>query len=238
MSSPSSSSFRFWWRGCGAESRVALSCDGAELGCAETDFAAEEAGRHLSDPDAGVESAAVATVDSGGAELSRTFVAAMRQNADKGVVLLEGKSRSAASTPASLTAEILYGGERVLSASLPVLVAPVEEFYRWYNLRIHGGKAAGRSTDAKEPLAFPDLAADGTRVVFVHGLRVSAEDARGWSEEMFKRLWQGGCNAKFHAFTWRGNDGVVENGGLNYHGNVVHAFETAAAFAATNAESV
>ena len=91
---------------------------------------------------------------------------------------------------------------------------------------------------ATEPAGFPDSASDGTSVVFIHGFRVDAEGARAWNAEMFKRLWQSGSNAKFHAFTWRGNDGVVEEGGLNYHANVVHAFETAAAFAATNAQSV
>lgn len=217
---------------------VRLSCNGATLGCVETDFSAATAGRHLSDPDAGVEYAHVGRVDTSGTNLTQTIIAAMRGDASRGVVLLEGKSRSPVSETADLIAEIIYDGELALSSTCKVLVAPVEEFYRWYNLRIHGGKQAGRKTKSTEPTGFPDSASDGTSVVFIHGFRVDAEGARAWNAEMFKRLWQSGCNSKFHAFTWRGNDGVVENGALNYHANVVHAFETAAAFAATNAQSV
>ena len=217
---------------------VRLLCDNATLGGVETAFLAGEAGRHLSDPTAGVQNAAVRNVGSSGTNLTHALVAAMRQNPSKGIVLLEGKIRSPVSTPAELTAEILYDGKCAFSNSLPVLVAPVEEFYRWYNLRAVTGGAVSRATDTANPTAFPDAAAALENVVFIHGFRVSEESARGWSAEMFKRLWQGGCNAKFHAFTWRGNDGVVENGGLNYHGNVVHAFETAAAFAAMNAQSI
>jgi len=43
---------------------------------------------------------------------------------------------------------------------------------------------------------------------------------------MFKKLHQSGTNARFWGVTWQGNDGVGGDG-LNYHGNVVHAFETA-----------
>lgn len=55
---------------------VRLSCDGAALGCVETDFTADEAGKHLSDPNAGVESAAVAPVGTSAAALSQSLVSA------------------------------------------------------------------------------------------------------------------------------------------------------------------
>ena len=133
---------------------------------------------------------------------------------------------SAPGGTASLTAELLVGEECVLSASMPVLVAPVEEFYRWWNFRhfLDGGET--RATDSSDPLAFPDSASDGSSVVFVHGFRVDETAARAWNAEMFKRLWQSGCNARFHAVDWYGNEGVG-NGGLDYHGNVENAFRTA-----------
>ena len=161
-------------------------------------------------------------------------IVTLASDSGKGVFLLEGREPA----DAFFRVELLLGKQTVLTLKLPVKIAPVENFYRWYNLRIHGGKTAGRETKSTEPPGFPDSASDGTSVVFIHGFRVDAEGARAWNAEMFKRLWQSGCNAKFHAFTWRGNDGVVKEGGLNYHGNVVHAFETASAFAATNAQSV
>ena len=83
-----------------------------------------------------------------------------------------------------------------------------------------------RATDSSDPLAFPDSASDGSSVVFVHGFRVDETAARAWNAEMFKRLWQSGCNARFHAVDWYGNEGVG-NGGLDYHGNVENAFRTA-----------
>ncbi len=209
---------------------VRLSCDGAALGCVETDFTADEAGKPLSDPNAGVESAAVVPVGTSAAALSQSIVSAMEQDASAGVVLLEGKTRSAEGTPATLTAEILYDGDLALSATLPVLVAPVEEFYRWYNFRAASGGQVSRSTDTLEPSALPDDATDRRNVIFIHGFRVDEEKAYGWSAEMFKRLWQSGCNSKFHAVTWRGDCGLPS--GLFYHENVHNAFLTAPAFAA------
>ena len=208
---------------------VNLSCDGAALGCAETDFTAATAGRHLSDPSAGVESAAVAAIGSSAATLSPSFVAAMRQDPEKGVVLLEGKTRSASGTAATLAAELRYDGECVLSNSLHVLVAPSDEFYRWHNYRAVAGGAVSDATDTEEPAAFPDSASNQKNIVFIHGFRVSEAGARGWSAEMFKRLWQSGCNAKFHVVTWRGDCGLPD--GMFYHENVHNAFLTAQTFA-------
>ena len=132
----------------------------------------------------------------------------------------------------SLHVDLLADGDPVLRVTLPLSISPVEDFYRWVNLREAGGKISGRQTDISIPSAFPDGESDGNDVLFVHGYRVDAEGARGWHAEMFKRFWQSGCNSRYWAFTWRGNDGIVKNGGLNYQANVVHAFETAPAFAA------
>ncbi|MBR4611072.1 MAG: hypothetical protein IKO40_00005, partial [Kiritimatiellae bacterium] len=213
---------------------VKLSCNGAALGCVETGFLASEAGKHLSNPNAGVEGAAVTAVGSTATNLTQSFASAMRQNPSKGVVLLEGKTRSTPSLSALLRAQIMYDDECALSTYLLVLVAPINEFYRWYNYRAVAGGAVSDASDTEEPAAFPDDVADDENVVFIHGFSVNEAGARGWNAEMFKRLWQSGCNAKFHAVTWYGNDGAFWNafdGGDNYHGNVTHAFETAPSFA-------
>lgn len=81
-----------------------------------------------------------------------------------------------------------------------------------------------------EPQGMPDSETNGKNVFFIHGFNVSEQEARGWNAEMFKRLYQSGMRAKFHAVSWEG-DAVKSSGGnpaLNYHQNVVNAFEAAA----------
>lgn len=211
---------------------VRLSCDGATLGCVETDFEADEAGKHLSDPNAGVASAAVGHVGGGGTNLTQNFISAMRQNSEKGVVLLEGKTRSpvlpsGAIDLATLTAEIRYDGECVLSASLPIIVAPVEEFYRWYNFRAICGGAVTKTTNTSSPAAPPSNATNCRNIVFVHGANISEDFARGWNAEMFKRLWQSGASMDFSAIAWYSDKGMP----WNYHENVSNAFVSAQSLA-------
>ena len=173
----------------------------------------------------------VAVVDaSSGIRYSDNGIPFLENNPDKGVFLMEG----ARQTTRPLSLELLFGDKVALALSLPLSISPVEDFYRWVNLRPVCGDDGGRSTDSGIPANFPSEMHDGRNVVFIHGFSVSAEGARGWNAEMFKRLWQSGCNAAFYGVTWYGNDGMlwdVFNGGDNYHGNVVHAFETAASFA-------
>jgi len=66
---------------------------------------------------------------------------------------------------------------------------------------------------------------DSKNVVFLHGFNVTPEEARAWHSEMFKRLWQSGSKARFHAVTWRGDVGWPN--ALRYHEDVVSAFATA-----------
>ena len=70
---------------------------------------------------------------------------------------------------------------------------------------------------------------NGKNVISVHGFNVTEREARGWNSEMFKRLWQSGCNAAYYAVTWRGDVGWPN--GLHYHEDVEKAFGTASAFA-------
>ena len=214
------------------EDEFSLSGRGIELGCVFTDFAASEAGKHLSDPAAGVSNAPVCVVGPAGLGIPFDWLDSFADNPGGGVILVEGRGTS--QPDGSLVLSIGYDGSRMSENALPVLVAPVEDFYRWHNLRSDIGGPVARPADTREPSALPDNATDSRHVVFIHGFSVSEAGARGWNSEMFKRLWQSGCNSIFHAVTWYGNDGVfwdAFDGGDNYHGNVVHAFETASVFA-------
>ena len=207
---------------------VRLRCDDAEIGVVPTSLARDHAGDYLRNVST-AESLASATsfrVGSLDAGLFPTVLSQMSQNPNKGVFLLEGATQG---RNAALHVDLLADGEPVLRATLPLSISPVEDFYRWVNLRAAAGGSESRWTDISQPANFPDSEGNGKTVVFVHGFRVTEKGARGWNAEMFKRLWQNGCNARFYAVTWNGNDGFPN--GLFYHENVVNAFLTAPAFA-------
>ena len=74
--------------------------------------------------------------------------------------------------------------------------------------------------------------------VFCHGYNVSAEAARGWSTQVFKRLRQYGSDAKFVGISWEGNQGQINEaipfaGGAtpDYWHNVYNAFQSSQALA-------
>lgn len=147
-----------------------------------------------------------------------------------GVFLIEGRS----GTTAPLVVEMLYDGTLVCAGQLNVSIASVEDMYRWLGLRWACGQGdlSGRST--AEPQNLPDDETTGPHFVFVHGYNVSAQSARGWAAEMFKRLWQAGARSKFTAVDWYGDDSqlyVPVKGKVspNYYVNVEHAFMTAEA---------
>ena len=205
-----------------------LRCDDAEIGVVSTSLTRDHAGDYLRNVST-AESLASATsfrVGSLDAGLFPTILSQMSQNPNKGVFLLEGATQD---RNAALHVDLLADGEPVLRASLPLSISPVEEFYRWVNLRAAAGGSESRWTEISQPANFPDSEGNGKLVVFVHGYNVTEKEARGWNAEMFKRLWQNGCNARFYAVTWNGDEGFPN--GLFYHENVVNAFLTAPAFA-------
>jgi hypothetical protein len=129
------------------------------------------------------------------------------------------------STVQPLIFEMRYKNQKIYEKEFPSSISGVEDMYGHFNLRPDN---LGRSTQAL-PWNCPNPENEKA-VVFVHGFRATFDGARGWNAEMFKRLHQSGSNARFYGVTWRGDDGFA-NGGLNYHGNVVHAFNTAPALA-------
>ncbi len=206
---------------------VRLSQRDAAIGIVNTDLTRSAAGGYLRNPAvaAGYASARDIVVGSAGAEYPASDFARLLANPDKGVSLIEGLK----TTSEPLILELLKDGKTVLETQLPLSISPAEDFYRWVNLRSAAAGSEGRSTDISQPANFPDSEGNGKLVVFVHGYNVTENEARGWNAEMFKRLWQNGCNARFYAVTWNGDDGFPN--GLFYHENVVNAFLTAPAFA-------
>ncbi|NMA19754.1 MAG: hypothetical protein GX927_04155, partial [Lentisphaerae bacterium] len=157
----------------------------------------------------------ITAIPAGGIVLPTVFTQRLRTTGGLGVILVEGAGNSSA----PLVLEVLdANGTIIASASLPLLIKPVEEMYTRVNLR--NGAAVITAGTALPPH-------NGKNVIFLHGFRVSEDEARGWHSEMFKRLWQSGSNARFHGVTWHGNYGALEEGVLYYQQNVEHAFQAA-----------
>lgn len=171
-----------------------------------------------------------------GAELPEAFARVMEDAGGKGVILVEGR---VAGRGLKLAGRLDGALKAAVEGTLDVRVSSVESLYRWLCLRQVCGDDSGIGSHMDEPGNRPDAACDGRHFVFVHGYNISAQSARGWASEMFKRLWQSGSQSMFTAVDWFGNDsqiweGVPVLGGesLDYYSNVRHALDTAAAFAA------
>jgi hypothetical protein len=158
------------------------------------------------------------TVTNGGVTLPVVFTNKMAADASKGVLLLEGVKES--TTP--LVLELKLNGQLVTQAHLPMAIDGVEKMYRWHNFRENPSSSmADRLFD---PPHRPDvLCTNNVDVFMVHGFNVEDDEARGWGAEFFKRLYQEGMNARFHAVTWKGDQGTS----LSYETNVHNALMTA-----------
>ena len=205
----------------GANTQVRLDCYG--LNVVYTGLSSNEAGNFLTSDMACYgpvlnQRAHEATVirPAGGVGLNSTilpdtFVNLIRNDANKGVLLLEG----CASSP-SITVTVLVNGKETCWFRLNTAVRPVE----WLMYRIDGLDDAFAMIP--EPAYSPYY--NEKHVIFLHGFNVTPAEAREWHCEMFKRLWQSGSNG-FHAVTWRGDIGTPN--GFHYHENVNSAFQAA-----------
>ncbi len=178
--------------------------------------------------------------------LPKKFVEAMRDDSAKGVILVEGRAVERSISSSSPLKLRCYrkpctpgDGSHIFEMSLPLSISPVEDMFRWVDERWVCGDTNGVPSRMGLPWNNPDSECDGRHFVFVHGYSVSAQSARGWASEMFKRLWQSGSRAMFTAVDWYGDDslGVVSfppghsDEAPNYYVNVEHAFATASRFA-------
>lgn len=192
-----------------------------------TSLARSESGAYLTQniPDCGEDlderllDAEVHTVTQKGIGLPRKFVELLRGDAERGIILVEGRKRSTA----LLTLGLYYDDEIcVWKTALPLNVRPVEELYGRIRLRDLESPVRTDASVAHNP-AFPN-------VLFLHGFNVSETDARGWHAEMYKRLYQSGLDMNFYGVTWLGDEALTEAIGLpalHCHLNVYNAFKTA-----------
>ena len=134
------------------------------------------------------------------------------------VFFLEAQHKAQAPLTLSITSAVpILPDRQVLDlCALPVTIANVEEMYATLNLRNPSHTYAAAVT--------PPLAHSDSVVAFIHGYSVSEDDAEGWFNALFKRLWQSGLNAHFCGITWHGDD---EGNLPDYYRNVRNAFVAA-----------
>jgi hypothetical protein len=153
---------------------------------------------------------------------------------DKGEIILLVEGRKTTSAP--LVFSIERAGNKCLEVSLPLHIDDVERMYRHLNLRdvvttYEGNKLQdnpvnyGRATEIGNPTGWPDSENSKKYLVFVHGFNINAQEARGWNNEMFKRFYTSGSQARFIGITWRGDTAP------DYHEAVFRAFQTGDALA-------
>ena len=178
--------------------------------------------------------------------LPDAFVEKMREDRANGVFLFEGRALENGNCLGTKFITLRCyrkpctpgDGSHLFELKLPVSISPVEDMFRWVDERWVCGDTNGIPTRLGSPWNNPDSECDGTHYVFVHGYNVSAQSARGWAAEMFKRLRQSGSQAMFTAVDWYGNDSQLPwfipklgEESPNYYVNVEHAFDTAWQFA-------
>jgi hypothetical protein len=164
-------------------------------------------------------------------ELSEAQILRMLNNGEV-IIMIEGRK----ATRAPLVFKIEKAGKKCLEVSLPLHLDDVERMYRHVNLRdvvtSYDGKKIydnpanyGRTTEIEIPSGWPDSQNSKKYFVFVHGFHVNAQQARGWNNEMFKRFYVSGSQARFVGVTWRGDTAP------DYHEAVFRSFQTGDALA-------
>jgi hypothetical protein len=159
-------------------------------------------------------------VTSSSVTLSTDFLDKIKNDATKGILLMEG----AATTTSPLVLEIWKDGVKICEKEMPLKLSGVEAMYRWINIRPTGGLP----TSTGEPANNPDSLSNGKNVFFLHGFNVDADAARAWNAEIFKRLYQSGSLAKFWGMTWEGDIGLIN--ALHYQENVANALTVSSNF--------
>ena len=161
--------------------------------------------------------APVFQITADGTELEEDFVARIRTDPQKGILLVEGR----AATESPLILELVRDDVPFVRVELPLNISPVEEMFRWINLRPDALSYYPSRTN--EPLNRLDSETIDKTVFLAHGFLVPRDQARGWASECFKRLYQSGMSAKFCGVSWNANAGTK----ADYYLNVQNARDTA-----------
>jgi len=136
-------------------------------------------------------------------------------------------------TSAALVLEVWKGTNMLAQTSLNLSISPVEQMFRQKSLLLH--QPVG-NVPPPDRLADSDVPNEpennGKNFVFVHGYNVNPQEARGWSADIFKRLYWSGSHAKFYCVTWEAYDTQIAGAlTINLQTNIVNAFQTASNFA-------
>ncbi|MCF6237714.1 MAG: hypothetical protein L3J79_02695 [Candidatus Marinimicrobia bacterium] len=178
----------------------------------------------------------VYTVTQAGVSLTKDFLLFAQEDEEKGVLLFEGSKKTAE----PLVLSIYDGaGKQVFRQSLNISLDGVEQMFRHKNLiqaigdpdapplenaDVGNSETTGGEIDRiGQPSNYPDAECSNEYVIWVHGFNVDGQQVRGWHSEIFKRLYWSGSKARFVGVSWYG----FERSPIDYHSNVVHAFETA-----------
>ncbi len=166
-------------------------------------------------------------ITAAGVPLDADFLALIKDEADKGVILVEGRL----STTQPLRLIVEKDRVEIAEVVLPLKISEVEKMYRWINIRGATGQSVTRATDVGEPAGYPDNVTNGKMFIFVHGYNVNERDSRAWNAEAFKRMWQSGSRAMFTAVSWNGDYSQIPVVGVtpDYWDNITRAFQTAQA---------
>ena len=169
--------------------------------------------------------ATTTNVTASGILIPEPFINMIRSDPNKGVVLLEGR---AAASNREIALDVWRGNTRCWTTNLTLSLSTVENMYNRFNLRPDSSSYGYFITTPPPNCPVRDST---KRVVFLHGFLVSDQEARGWHAKMFKRLHQSGSNARFWGVTWKGDEQWIpvwplNNPGLNYHANVINAFNS------------
>ncbi len=168
-------------------------------------------------------------ITSAGVVLNSFFLDRIKTEAEKGVILIEG--RAATSAPMRLVVE--KDGVGIAEVVVNINISPVEDMFRWVNLRSICGQSETRPTDLSEPTGYPDSATNGKMFVWVHGYNVNERQSRAWFSEAFKRMYQSGSRAMFTGVSWHGDKSQVPILGFapDYWDNIPFSFRTGEALA-------
>lgn len=181
-------------------------------------------------------SATTEQITAAGVALNSAFLTKIKDEADKGVILIEGR----ANTTAPLRLVVEKGGVEIAEVALNLKISPVEQMFRHVNLTDQVDEYAtfgsgnhitpprpGLPTSTSQPADYPDSLTNGKYFVFIHGFNVDADSARGWNAEVFKRMHTMGSKARFVGAQWNGSPpSIIPGKYLDYHKAVFQAFQT------------
>ena len=165
-------------------------------------------------------------IDDDGVELEQGFVNRIIVDPHKGILMVEG----CAETQNPLVLGVFRNGVKIATVELPLQLSGVEDMYRFHNLRFEPTIPERVS----EPTNLPDTECLNVDVFLAHGFLVGEDESRAWGSEFFKRLWQEGSRARFHAVTWSSDcqPDYTYGPNMSYEYNVNNAFLSASNYAA------